>query len=132
MISDHLGTDRLYDELRSEIEDMNRYLDSDALRRQGDTMVRLTVVATIGLIGVATTGILGMNIFAAADEPAMTRVLYFLLALIPTAGMTFFIVLRSRRLSDFFETLADEQMPAKEKLAAFVKVWSATRWHSGG
>jgi hypothetical protein len=132
MISDHLGTDRLYDEIRSEIEDMNRYLDSDALRRQGDTMVRLTVVATIGLIGVATTGVLGMNIFAAADEPAPIRVLYFLLALIPTAAMTFFIILRSRRLSDFFETLADEQMPAKEKLAAFVKVWSATRRHSGG
>jgi hypothetical protein len=131
MISDHLGTDRLYAEISSEIEDMSQYLDSDALRRQGDTMVRLTVVATIGLIGVATTGVLGMNIFALGDEPTMTRVLYFLLALVPTAAMTFFIVLRSRRLSDFFETLADEQMSAREKLAAFVKVWSARRRHSG-
>jgi hypothetical protein len=40
MISDHLGTDRLYREIRSEIEDMSQYLDSDALRRQGETMVR--------------------------------------------------------------------------------------------
>jgi hypothetical protein len=132
MISDHLGTDRLYAELRSEIEDMSQYLDSEALRRQGETMVRLTVVATIGLIGVASTGVLGMNLFAAADEPATTRVVYFLLVLIPTAAVTFFIVLRSRRLSDFFETLADEQRSAREKLAAFVKVWSARHRHSGG
>lgn len=61
MISEHLGTGRLYDELRSELEDMSQYFDSDALRRQGETMVRLTVVATVGLVGVATTGVLGMN-----------------------------------------------------------------------
>ena len=48
----HLGTARLYGEVRTAIEDMNHFLDSDALRRQGETMVRLTVVTTFGLIGV--------------------------------------------------------------------------------
>jgi hypothetical protein len=99
MISDHLGTDRLYQELRGEIEDMSQYLDSDALRRQGDTMVRLTVVATIGLVGVTTTGFWVMNLFSVTNEPAPMRLLYFFLILIPTIAITLYAVLRSRRLS---------------------------------
>jgi hypothetical protein len=123
MITEHLGTDRLFAEVREAIEDMNQYLDSDALRRQGETMVRLTVVTTVGLIGVATTGFLGMNLFAVADEPVLTRLGYFMLVLIPTTAVTMFTILKSRRLSDFLETLADERWPAKAKLAAFLDVW---------
>jgi hypothetical protein len=123
MISDHLGTDRLYVELRSEIEDMNQYLDSDTLRRQGETMVRLTVVATIGLVGVTTTGFWGMNLFSVTEEPAPMRLFYFFLVLIPTIGVTIYTVLRSRRLSDFFEALADERQPSRAKLAAFANIW---------
>ena len=123
MISDHLGTNQLYEELRAEIEDMSQYLDSDALRRQGDTMVRLTVVATVGLIGVITTGIFGMNLFALAGEPVIRRFVYFLLVFIPTIAVTLYAVLKSRRLSDFLETLADERRSSREKLAAFVAVW---------
>jgi hypothetical protein len=129
MISEHLGTDRLYAELRSEIEDMSQYLDSDALRRQGETMVRLTVVATMGLIGVATTGFWGMNLFAVSEQPAVTRFAYFLLVLIPTIGLTLYTVLKSRRLSDFFETLADERRSSRAKLAAFANVWKTKRDH---
>ena len=58
MMSDHLGTARLYAEVRTAIEDMSQYLDSDVLRRQGETMVRLTVVTTFGLIGMTATGFL--------------------------------------------------------------------------
>ncbi|OQW33649.1 MAG: hypothetical protein A4E19_03600 [Nitrospira sp. SG-bin1] len=123
MISEHLGTGRLYDELRSELEDMSQYLDSDALRRQGETMVRLTVVATVGLIGVATTGVLGMNLFALGEEPAMVRVGYFGAVLVPVIAVTLYTVLKSRRLSDFLETLAVEHRSPKEKLAALVAVW---------
>jgi hypothetical protein len=123
MISDHLGTDRLYQEIRGEIEDMSQYLDSDALRRQGDTMVRLTVVATIGLIGVTTTGFWGMNLFSVVDQPAPTRLVYFFLILIPTIAVTLYTVLRSRRLSDFFETLADERLSSRAKLTAWANIW---------
>ena len=69
MTSEHLGTAHLYVEVRDAIEDMSQYLDSDALRRQGETMVRLTVVTTVGLIGMATSGFLGMNLIAEADSP---------------------------------------------------------------
>jgi hypothetical protein len=123
MIAGHLGTDRLFAEVRSTIEDMSQYLDSDALRRQGETMVRLTVVTTVGLIGVATTGFLGMNLIDVAASPFRTKVLYFLLVLIPTAAVTMYTVLKSRRLSDFLETLADERWSSRAKLAAFVDVW---------
>lgn len=103
MVSEQLGTGRLYDELRSELEDMSQYLDSDALRRQGETMVRLTVVATVGLIGVATTGVLGMNLFDLGAEPSTKRIGYFLVVLIPVIIVTLYTVLKARRLSDFWK-----------------------------
>jgi hypothetical protein len=123
MTSEHLGTARLYAQVRDAIEDMSQYLDSDALRRQGDTMVRLTVVTTVGLIGVATTGFLGMNLFAEAEDPFLTKLFIFLLVLIPTAAVTVYTVLKSRRLSEFLEKLADERASSRAKLAAFIDVW---------
>lgn len=125
MISEHLGTARLYGEVRTAIEDMNQYLDSDALRRQGETMVRLTVVTTFGLIGVMATGFLGMNLFAAAESSTLTKIVYFLLVLIPSTVITIYTVLKSRRLADFLETLADERRSSRDKLEAFVNVWKA-------
>ena len=98
-------------------------LDSEALRRQGETMVRLTVVATMGLIGVATTGFWGMNLFLVTDEPPLTRFFYFSIILILAMGLTFYTVLKSRRLSDFLETLADEQQSGRAKLASLLSVW---------
>jgi hypothetical protein len=123
MISEHLGTARLYREVRTAIEDMNQYLDSDALRRQGETMVRLTVVTTVGLIGVMTTGVLGMNLFAEAESSTLTKIVYFLLVLIPSTAITIYTVLKSRRLADFLETMADERRSSRDKLAALVNVW---------
>ena len=85
-------------------------------------MVRLTVVTTFGLIGVITTGFLGMNLFAEA-RARPDKVAYFLLVLIPSAALTIYTVLKSRRLAEFLETLADERRSSKDKLAAFVNVW---------
>ena len=74
MTEDFLGNDRLFAEIKQEIEDMNSYLDSDALRRQANTVVRLTVVTTFGLIGTVVTGFLGMNLIAAADAPLLDKI----------------------------------------------------------
>lgn len=123
MTSEHLGTARLYARVRDAIEDMSQYLDSDALRRQGETMVRLTVVATVGLISVATTGFLGMNLIAEAESPLPRKLIIFLLFMIPTAAVTIYTVLKSRRLSEFFEKVADERASVGTKLAAFINVW---------
>lgn len=130
MTNKHLGTGQLYTEVREAIEDMSQYLDSDVLRRQGETMVRLTVVTTVGLIGMATTGFLGMNLIAEADEPFVRKFFIFLLVLIPTTAITLYTILKSRRLSEFLEKMSDEQALVKSKLSAFLDVWRTKhdRW----
>jgi hypothetical protein len=72
---------------------------------------------------VTTTGFWGMNLFSVSEEPAPMRLFYFVLILIPTIALTLYTVLRSRRLSDFFETLADERLSSRAKLAAWVAIW---------
>lgn len=119
----HLGTDPLYDTLRREVQDMAQYLDSDGLRRQANTVVRLTVVTTFGLIATVTTGFLGMNLLAAADDPLSLRALWFLLAFAGTTVLTLYTLMISKRLSDMLEMLSDERLPLKVKLGAFTRAW---------
>ena len=119
----HLGTDPLYDTLRREVQDMAQYLDSDGLRRQANTVVRLTVVTTFGLIATVTTGFLGMNLLAAADDPLPERVVWFLLAFAGTTLLTLYTLMISKRLSDMLEMLSDERLPLRLKLAVFARAW---------
>jgi hypothetical protein len=123
MTSDYLATSRLYDEVRTEIEDMSDYLESDTLRRQANTVVRLTVVTAFGLIGTVATGFLGMNLFALAELPAWQKLAWFVAVLVPTAALTFYTIVKSKRLSDFLEALSDERLPAASKLASLLAVW---------
>ena len=123
MCAEHLGNDRLYSEVRDEIEDMSNYLDSDSLRRQSNTILRLTVVTTFGLIATVTTGFLGMNLINEADAPLGVKLLYFAIVLIPATLLTFYAVLRSKRLSDFMEALSDERLAPQTKLSALADVW---------
>lgn len=123
LCAEHLGTDPLYAEVKQEICDMSQYLDTDTLRRQANTVVRLTVVTTFGLIGTVATGFLGMNLIAAGDAPMAVRLLLFLAFFVPTAWLTFYAVVKSKRLSDFLEALSDERLPAKAKLEALTAVW---------
>lgn len=120
----HLGTDRLYAEVREEIQDMDRYLDSDSLRRQANTVVRLTVVTTLGLIGTVSTGILGMNVFAYGNSPWPLRVWAFTVAAVVAAAGTFFMVLRAKALAEFLEALSDERLGWRAKLLAWGRVWT--------
>jgi hypothetical protein len=119
----HLGSDRLYAEVREEIQDMNQYLEADSTRQQNSTVVRLTVVTTFGLIGTVATGFLGMNLIAAADQPLDAKIGYFLLVMIPTTVLTFYTVAKAGRLSEFLEVLSDERTSARSKLRALAKVW---------
>jgi hypothetical protein len=123
MCSRHLGTDALFEEVKDETQEMSHYLDSDSLRRQANTVVRLTVVTTFGLVGTITTGFLGMNLIAAAESSLLERVLLFLLFFVPTLWLVVYTVVKSKRLSDFLEALSDDHLPAPAKLAALVDVW---------
>ena len=122
LCGEHLGIDALYQEVKEEIHDMEEYLDSDSLRRQANQVVRLTVVTIFGLIGTVSTGFLGMNLLAAADQPLMTKVAYFMVVLVLTIWLTTYTMIKSKRLSDLLDAISDERLPLKEKLAAVIDV----------
>jgi hypothetical protein len=119
----HLGLDRLHAEVRQELEDMSAYLEGESLRRQNASMVRLTVVTTFGLIGTVSTGFIGMNLIDWASEPAVVKVLLFLVVFVPVIALTLYTVQKSARLSDFLDALSDEALGVREKLRALLGVW---------
>jgi hypothetical protein len=123
-LTQQLGNETLYNEVRLEVADMNDYLDTDSTRRQANTILRLTVVTIFGLIGTVVTGFLGMNLIAAAEKPLTWRVVFFLLILAATTGVTMFTVVKSKRLAEFLDALSDEREPWKEKWQALSRVWN--------
>jgi hypothetical protein len=114
-LSRHLGNDALYEEVRNEVADMNEYLDTDSVRRQAQTILRLTVVTVFGLIGTVVTGFLGMNLLAEADEPFAWRALLFAVTLVLTGAVTILTVVKSKVLADFLDALSDERMSWSNK-----------------
>jgi hypothetical protein len=119
-----LGTEAIYEEVRAEVEDMNEYLDTDSVRRQANTILRLTVVTIFGLIGTVATGFLGMNLIADAERPLSWRIVFFLVVLGLTTAVTFYTVVKSRRLADFLDALSDERVSWKQKLKTLAKTWT--------
>jgi hypothetical protein len=119
----HLEIDALYAEVKERIADMNSYLDADSLRRQANTVVRLTVVTIFGLIGTVATGFLGMNLIAEAEAPMPRKLLYFTIVFVPTVLLTFYTIVKSKRLSDFLDALSDERLTAWQKTKALAAIW---------
>jgi hypothetical protein len=124
----HLDLDALYAEVRQRVTEMNDYLDTDSLRRQANTVVRLTVVTIAGLIGALTTGLLGMNLLALDAAPLWQRLTVFTLTTTGAVALTVLTVAKSKPLSDFLDVLSDERLGWRHKLAAFVAVW----WRRSG
>jgi hypothetical protein len=104
----HLEVDRLYDDVREELKEMSEFLENEAMRRQNETMTRLTVVTTFGLIATVATGFLGMNLFDWASQDGTWRAGVFAAVTAAVAALTLLTVARSRRLADFLERLSDE------------------------
>jgi hypothetical protein len=123
MCSGHLELDPLYGEVKERIADMNQYLETDSLRRQANTVVRLTVVTILGLIGTITTGFLGMNLLAEADAPITRKLLIFAVVFVVTISLTVYAMAKSKRLSDFLDVLTDERSSFWQKCKAFALVW---------
>jgi hypothetical protein len=123
MCSRHLGLDPLYEEVKERIGDMNDYLDADSLRRQANTVVRLTVVTILGLIGTVTTGFLGMNLIAEADAPMGRRLGIFAAVFIITLLLTAYTINKSKGLSDFLDALSDDRMSFWTRVKIFAAIW---------
>ncbi len=124
MWSDHLNTRQLYSDVNDELQRMNQYLDSIMLRRTSGTVVRLTVVAILSLIGTATTGFLGMNLLDATQAPLADKILYFCIVAALALALTVYTIKKSHRLAVFHDVLADERLSWRAKLQAFFAVWS--------
>jgi Mg2+ and Co2+ transporter CorA len=124
-LSKFLGNDDLYAEVRNEVTDMNNYLDSDSARRQANTVLRLTVVTILGLIGTIASGLLGMNIIAEAERPVLWRVGLFLVVTAATLSLTVATVAQSKRLADMLDVLSDARLNWKSKWAAMGRAWKA-------
>ncbi len=127
MCAGHLGLDPLYAEVKERIADMNSYLEADSLRRQANTVVRLTVVTILGLIGTVTTGFLGMNLLAEADASMPRRIVVFSLVFVLTITLTMYTIMKSKRLSDFLDLLSDEHLSLWSKTKALAAVWQRPR-----
>lgn len=102
---------------------MNSYLEADSLRRQANTVVRLTVVTIFGLIGTVSTGFLGMNLLAEADAPWTTKLLIFGTVFVLTLALTVYTMAKSKRLSDFLDALSDERLSVWQKFRSLGLVW---------
>jgi hypothetical protein len=123
MCSNHLELDPLYTEVKERIADMNQYLDADSLRRQANTVVRLTVVTVFGLIGTVTTGFLGMNLLAEAEAPIGRKLWIFVVVFVLATALTIYTMTKSKRLSDFLDVLSDERASTWQKVKALALVW---------
>jgi CorA-like Mg2+ transporter protein len=119
----YLGNDAQYQDVKEEMRDMSQYLDSDTQRRQSNTVVRLTVVTTFGLIGTVVTGFLGMNLLAEADAPLWVKFGYFMVVMLLTSVLTLLTVAKSKPLSDFLEALSEGRMGTGAAFAFLRRVW---------
>ncbi|MBC8118999.1 MAG: hypothetical protein H7X75_05420 [Burkholderiaceae bacterium] len=123
MLVNHLKLDNLYAEVKDEMYSMDQYLESDSVRRQANTVLRLTVVTVFGLIGTVTTGFIGMNVIHLTEVPLFEKISFFLIVFVPVAFLTFYTIVKSRRLSDFLDVLSDETVSPREKFIALLDVW---------
>lgn len=127
LLTGHLNTDGIYQDVSASVREMNQYLDSDSLRRQANTVVRLTVVTTLGLIATVSTGFLGMNIFDETDNPGWVKLLIFSVVLIPSTLLVNYAVANAKILSDFLEALADQRLTWWERLEVLFRIWRKPR-----
>ncbi|HEU0199309.1 MAG TPA: CorA family divalent cation transporter [Burkholderiaceae bacterium] len=126
MLAGHLGSDALYCEVRDEVKDMSAYLESDTLRRQANTVVRLTVVTVFGLIGTVLGGIFGMNLFDFPGIPMPLQVLLFVVVGVVVTALLFYTLAKSKALADFLDSVSDTELPTRAKFRSFFDVWRKT------
>jgi hypothetical protein len=124
MMHEQLKSNELFEITHRRIMDMAEYLEAEEIRRQADTVVRLTVVTILGLVGTMTSGLLGMNIFNLAEASVSQKFVYFLAIFVPVGSLTFYTVIKSKRLSLFLDALSDEKMKPLKKLLMLKNVWS--------
>ena len=121
LMTGHLGTDRLYGDINEAVREMSEFLEADDLRRQSDTVTRLTVVTTLSIIGTVATGFLGMNLIDATEQPLWIKAAYFSFVVTVFALIVFFTVSKSKVLAESLDVIANERASAESKLVALIR-----------
>ena len=121
LMTDHLATNRLYGDINQAVREMAEFLEADDLRRQSETVKRLTVVTTLSIIGTVATGFLGMNLINAADQPFWVKAAYFSVVLLIFTLVVFFTVAKSTALAESLDVIANERASAESKLIALMR-----------
>ena len=73
--------------------------------------------------GTMTTGLLGMNLIDLTQASTMEKLVYFSIVFVPVSLLTFYTVIKSRRLSLFLDALSNEGAGLRYKLAKLRSVW---------
>ena len=121
LLTGHLGTDRLYGDINEAVREMAEFLETDDVRRQSETMTRLTVVTTLSIIGTVATGFLGMNLISAADQPLWIKAIYLSVVFTVFTIIVFYTVSKSKALAQSLDVIANERVSAESKLIALMR-----------
>jgi len=70
-----------------------------------------------------TSGLLGMNIFDFTQASSIQKFGYFVCIFIPVSALTFYTVVKSRRLSLFLDALSNENTGFFYKISKLKNVW---------
>ena len=132
MLFGHLGSDALYAEVRDEVKDMSAYLESDTLRRQANTVVRLTVVTVFGLIGTILTSIFGMNVFDFPGFSLAWQVALVIMTCTLITALLLYTLAKAKALADFLDAVSDTALPFSAKVRSFFAVWKKNRTSARG
>jgi len=104
MWSKHLGSRELFDRVMKEAQDAHQYLDMREQKDQTDTTVRLTVVATIGLIFVLTLTFFSTPL---GTDIQGIFILFIILAVVFGVSLTLY---GSQELSRIFDNIAKKRV----------------------
>lgn len=112
MWSKHLGSRELFDRVMKEAQDAHQYLEMDEQKQQTDTTVRLTVVATVGLIFVLTLTFfstpLGQNLLSTTSKQILEWGWVFIILIICGFGVSVTLYF-SEQLSGFIDAIAKKR-----------------------
>ncbi len=123
LLTGHLNTDRIYQDVSTSVREMNEFLDSDSQRQQVNTVMRLTVVTTLGLVTTVATGFLGMNLFDETNQSGWVKLLIFGIVLIPSSLLVNYAVAKAKILSDFMEALVDKRLTWWDRTQILLRIW---------
>lgn len=70
-----------------------------------------------------TTGLLGMNLIDLTQSSTLEKLAYFSVVFVPVSLLTFYTVIKSRRLSLFLDALSNEGAGLRYKLSKLRSVW---------